>query len=145
MKLDLRLIEHGSALYNKMIELRLHVLLNPIGVPETYIERKKEKDDFLIGAFSDDVLIGCCVLTPRNKDVIQLRQMAVLTTLQGKGVGAAIVAFAEEIAASNGFKLLMMHARSVVVDFYKRCGYEVVGDEFEEVGISHYKMQKRLV
>jgi predicted GNAT family N-acyltransferase len=145
MKLDLRLIEHGSALYDKMIELRLQVLLNPIGVPETYIEREKEKDDCLIGAFSDDVLVGCCVLTPKNKELIQLRQMAVLTAMQGKGVGAAIVSFAEEIATSNGFKILMMHARSVVADFYQRCGYEVVGDEFEEVGISHFRMEKKLV
>ncbi|MBA2328159.1 MAG: GNAT family N-acetyltransferase [Flavisolibacter sp.] len=128
-----------------MIELRLNVLLEPIGVPATYIEREQEKDDLLIGAFNEDIIVGCCVLTPGNKDVIQLRQMAVLTALHGKGVGAAIVEFAEDIAASNGFKILMMHARSVVVDFYRKCGYEIVGDEFEEVGIKHYKMQKKLV
>jgi predicted GNAT family N-acyltransferase len=144
MNLELRLIEHNSLDYEKMIDLRLHVLLEPIGVPKTYIEREKEKDDFLIGAFSDDVLVGCCVLTPKNKNLIQLRQMAVFTAMQGKGVGAAIVSFAEEIAALNGFKILMMHARSVVVDFYRNCGYEFVGEEFEEVGIKHFKMEKRL-
>lgn len=145
MKLDLRLIDHGLDLYDKMIELRLNVLLNPIGVPETYIEKEKEKDDFLIGAFSDDVLVGCCVLTPLNKDLIQLRQMAVLTAVQGKGVGVGIVEFAEQTAISNGYSILLMHARAVVVEFYKKCGYAIVGDEFEEVGIKHFKMQKRLV
>lgn len=145
MDVKLRLLKHKSPVYEKMIELRLNVLLEPIGVPATYIEREQEKDDLLIGAFNEDILVGCCVLTPGNKDVIQLRQMAVLTALHGKGVGAAIVEFAEDIAASNGFKILMMHARSVVVDFYRKCGYEIVGDEFEEVGIKHYKMQKKLV
>ncbi len=145
MDVKLRLLKHKSPAYEKMIELRLNVLLEPIGVPATYIEREQEKDDLLIGAFNEDILVGCCVLTPGNKDVIQLRQMAVLTALHGKGVGAAIVEFAEDIAASNGFKILMMHARSVVVDFYRKCGYEIVGEEFEEVGIKHYKMQKKLV
>ena len=60
-----------------MIALRFTELLTPIGIPVSYIEKEKEKYDILIGAFENNELIGCCVLSPKNDEIIQLRQMAV--------------------------------------------------------------------
>jgi N-acetylglutamate synthase-like GNAT family acetyltransferase len=127
-----------------MITLRITQLLEPIGVPSHYIEKEKEKTDFLIGAFENSEMIGCCVLTPRENGVIQLRQMAVRIDYRGKRVGAAIIEFAEQVARENNFSLLLMHARDPVIDFYKKCGYEIEGDQFFEVGMGHHKMQKQL-
>jgi predicted GNAT family N-acyltransferase len=142
--MEIRTLEHSSAEYDQMITLRVSQLLEPIGVPAAYIEREKEKNDILVGAFEKDEIIGCCVLTPRDPSVIQLRQMTVRTDYRGKDVGRAIVEFAEKLARENNFSLLMMHARNPVIDFYKKCGYTIVGDQFFEVGIGHHKMQKQL-
>jgi predicted GNAT family N-acyltransferase len=38
----------------------------------------------------------------------------------------------------------MMHARTTAVGFYEKLGYKRMGDEFEEVTISHYVMEKDL-
>ena len=142
--MTLRTFQVDSKEYEQMIALRLKVLLEPIGVPASYINRDKEKQDILIGAFEDDEIIGCCVLTKKDEDTLQLRQMAVATEVQGTGVGAAILQFAEETAKARGYKVLMMHARDAVLDFYKKCGYDVAGDLFFEVGIPHHKMEKHL-
>jgi N-acetylglutamate synthase-like GNAT family acetyltransferase len=142
--MELKLIEHNSNEYEQMITLRITQLLEPIGVPSHYIEKEKEKTDFLIGAFENSEMIGCCVLTPRENGVIQLRQMAVRIDYRGKRVGAAIIEFAEQVARENNFSLLLMHARDPVIDFYKKCGYEIEGDQFFEVGMGHHKMQKQL-
>ena len=128
-----------------MIALRMKVLLNPIGVSQSYINTEKEKQDVLIGAFEDDALIGCCILTRVNDSTVQLRQMAVENSLQKKGIGTAIVSFAETMAKEKGYQQLMMHARDNVLDFYRKCGYKIVGEQFFEVGIAHYKMQKQLI
>jgi N-acetylglutamate synthase-like GNAT family acetyltransferase len=127
-----------------MIQLRIKDLLEPIGVPAHYIVPEKEKNDFFIAASEEDEMIGCCVLTPKENGLIQLRQMAVRPDQQGKRIGAAIIQFAEETARENGFTTLMMHARNPVIDFYKKCGYQISGAEFFEVGIGHHKMQKNL-
>jgi predicted GNAT family N-acyltransferase len=37
-----------------------------------------------------------------------------------------------------------MHARKTVMGFYEKLGYKVVGDEFTEVTIGHYTMEKDL-
>ena len=140
----IKLIEHNSSEYQQMVNLRITQLLEPIGVPASYIEKEKEKNDFLIGAFENKEMIGCCVLTPREDGIIQLRQMAVRKDYRGKKIGAAIIEFAEEVAKENDFSTLMMHARDPVIDFYKKCGYEIAGDQFFEVGIGHHKMQKQL-
>lgn len=143
--MDLRLIEINSPEYEQMAQLRLEVLLRPIGVPASYINAQKEKTDLLVGAFEDEQMIGCCVLTPLDNGLMQLRQMAVKTEVQGKGVGATIVAFAEKTARARGFTRLMMHARDVVIHFYQKCGYTIAGEQFTEVGIAHHRMEKALV
>jgi N-acetylglutamate synthase-like GNAT family acetyltransferase len=142
--MTIRLITTGDRDYEQMKALRLEVLLNPIGVPSTYINPEKEKNDFLVAAFDNDNMIGCCLLTPLDEETLQLRQMAVDTKMQGTGVGAAIIEFAEEVAREKGAGLLMMHARDVVIPFYEKCGYTIAGEQFYEVGIPHHRLEKRI-
>lgn len=137
-------IQHGSDAYRQMIQLRNEVLLQPIGIDAAYIKPELEKKDLLLGAFEESHLIGCCVLTPKDNHTVQLRQMAVQKSMQGKGVGVAILSYAEATAKSVGFQTLVLHARSNVVSFYQKSGYVVTGHPFEEVGIEHYKMEKTL-
>jgi GNAT superfamily N-acetyltransferase len=141
--MKIRIIQSGSEDYEQMIGLRVHALLEPIGVPASYIDREKEKEDIFIGAFEDHLIRGCCILTKRNDEIIHLRQMAVLPGLQGKGIGTAIIHFAERIARDRNFKILMMHARDQVIGFYEKCGYVISGEQFFEVGIGHHKMEKQ--
>jgi len=142
--MTIRQIAFGSDEYEQMIALRVSELLAPIGVPASYIEKTREQNDYLIGAFEKHKLIGCCILTPIDNAIIQLRQMAVRSKYRGKGIGTAIIEFAEQLATENKFSILMMHARDPVLDFYKKCGYEIFGNQFFEVGIGHHKMQKQL-
>jgi predicted GNAT family N-acyltransferase len=138
------IIQTGTKDYNDMVDLRMKVLLDPIGIPRSYINPAKEKEDILVGAFEQDELIGCCILTRVNASTLQLRQMAVNDTLQNKGVGRAIISFAEQIAKEKGYHTLMMHARDTVMDFYKKNGYAITGQQFFEVGIGHHRMEKKL-
>jgi GNAT superfamily N-acetyltransferase len=70
--------------------------------------------------------------------------MAVLSGLQGKGIGRVIMTFAENIARDRGFKRLNMHARKTAQGFYEKLGYHMEGPEFEEVTIPHVEMVKGL-
>jgi GNAT superfamily N-acetyltransferase len=75
---------------------------------------------------------------------VRLRQMAVPNNMQGKGVGRALMIFAENIARDLGYKRLSMHARKTALGFYQKLGYSVISPEFEEVTIPHYIMEKVL-
>lgn len=127
-----------------MIKLREDILREPLGLGFTKEELEREKDNMLIGAFDDDQILGCCMLVEENPETVRLRQMAVLNDLQGKGIGRAIMNFAENIARDRGYKTLSMNARKNALGFYEKMGYKVVGNEFIEVTIPHYKMVKNL-
>ena len=127
-----------------MVHLRNEILRKPLGLFFTDEELEKEKDDILMGAFEDERLLGCCLLSPQDKATVRLRQMAVPNSMQGKGVGRALMIFAENIARDLGYKKLCMHARTTARGFYQKLGYTVAGDEFMEVTIPHYIMEKAL-
>jgi predicted GNAT family N-acyltransferase len=52
--------------------------------------------------------------------------------------------FAENVARDLGYKKLCMHARKTATGFYQKLGYSVTGEEFVEVTIPHYTMEKSL-
>jgi predicted GNAT family N-acyltransferase len=59
-------------------------------------------------------------------------------------MGRVLMQFAENLARDRGYKKIMMHARKSAMGFYEKLGYKVVGDEFEEITIPHYIMEKKL-
>ncbi|MBW7890388.1 MAG: GNAT family N-acetyltransferase [Chitinophagaceae bacterium] len=142
--MPLKIIEHNSKEYHQMIELRNEILRKPLGLYFNPEELDSEKDEILLGAFDDDKLIGCCMLSRSDSGSCRLRQMAVDQNLQKKGIGATLIRFAENIARDRGYRTMVMHARKSAVGFYKKFGYVILSDEFEEVTIAHYLMGKRL-
>lgn len=140
----LKQIDHGSREYEQMIRLRNEILRKPLGLSFAEEELAKEKEDILIGAFDDDELLACCLMTKIDNTSLRLRQMAVQNNLQGKGIGASMMNFAELVARDKGYKKLTMHARKTALGFYEKLGYKAIGDEFEEVTLPHYIMEKRL-
>src|SRR5882757_1442184 len=129
----LKIIDHGSKEYQQMVQLRNDMLRKPLGLSLTPDELEKEKEEILIGAFEEDKMLGCCMLIKTDNQTVRLRQMAVLNNLQGKGIGRALMQFAENIARDRGFRKITMHARKTAIGFYEKLGYEVNGAQFEEV------------
>ncbi len=140
----LKIIDHGSREYQQMVHLRNEILRRPLGLQFTPEELEKEKEEILIGAFEEEKMLGCCMLITEAPNSVRLRQMAVLNNLQGKGIGRALMQFAENIARDRGYQKITMHARKTAVGFYEKLGYRISGQEFEEVTIPHYIMEKLL-
>jgi len=140
----LKIIDHGSKEYHQMVQLRNDILRKPLGLKFTPEELEQEKEEILIGAFEEDKMLGCCMLIKNDVQTVRLRQMAVLNNLQGKGIGKALMQFAENIARDRGFRKITMHARTTAIGFYEKLGYNVSGEQFDEVTIPHYVMEKLL-
>lgn len=127
-----------------MVDLRIQILRKPLGLSFTEEELAAENKDILLGCFEDEDLEACCMLTQTDPKTVRLRQMAVSSGLQGKGIGRVLMSFAENIARDHGYRRMTMHARKSAVGFYEKNGYSVCSDEFQEVTIPHYVMEKEL-
>ena len=137
-------IDHGSPEYHKMVKLRDEILRKPLGLAFSREELEKERNDILVGAFDDDKILACCLLTETEPDTVRLRQMAVRKNQQGKGIGHSMMLFAETLARDKGYKKLMMHARDTAIGFYEKQGYKTLGEQFIEVSLPHHLMEKLL-
>lgn len=144
MSLKFTIAEFGSDLHQQSIVLRDNLLRKPLGLKFTDIELALEMDQYHLVGTLDEKVIAVCLLQPLNKFQIKLRQFGVAEEHQKDGVGKKLVHFAECIAGKESFAEVVLHARKSVVSFYAKCGYQVKGDEFEEVGIPHSKMLKVL-
>lgn len=142
--MGLKQIDYGTPEYKQMVELRYQILRQPLGLAFSLEELEEENNDILIAAFDDEDMLGCCMLVPIDNNTLRVRQMAVKDKLQGKGIGASIMSFAENLARDKGYRNIVMHARDTAIGFYEKFGYKVRGDIFTEVNLPHHVMEKRL-
>lgn len=142
--MPIKQIDHGTKEYKQMVELRNEILRKPLGLSFDAEELTRETEDILIAAFEEDKMLGCCLLTKVDKHCVRLRQMAVQNNLQGKGIGAAMMNYAENVARDAGYHKVIMHARKTATGFYEKLGYKISGNEFKEITIPHFVMEKKL-
>ena len=136
-------IKYGGQEYDELVALRDKILRKPLGMHFTKEQLEQEASDYHLAGFYDNKIITGLVLTPFD-DQIKMRQVAVDANFQGKGAGKRLVAFSEVFSRNKGFKKIFCNARDTAVDFYKSCGYQIIGEPFTEIGIKHYKMEKML-
>lgn len=139
------IVPHNTPLYWQTVELRTQVLRKPLGLFFTNEQLNAENLDTHIALLNDlQQVIGVLILVfdTQNKKV-KMRQVAIHPALQGKGLGTAIVQFAEQYAHKQNYRHLYCHARVSAVNFYEKMQYQTVGNLFTEVGIPHFYMEKK--
>ena len=140
--IEIQIVEFNSVLQKKSIELRTKILREPLGLAFTAEELAEEVNQIHIVATNKEAVIGVLVLKIMSDTLLKMRQVAVDFDFQKIGIGKKMIEFSEEYAKSNNYKKLELHARDVAKEFYLMLGYDIVGDEFMEVGIPHSEMVK---
>jgi predicted GNAT family N-acyltransferase len=92
------------------------------------------------------VCVGSLVLAEMaespGKKAFQIRGMATAPDARNRGFGRAIVKACVELARQEKADLLWCNARVSATEFYRKMGFEVVGNEFDipDVG-PHFRMR----
>jgi GNAT superfamily N-acetyltransferase len=137
-------IEYRSPWYDAELALREEILRQPLGLSLADEDLSAEANQWHFGLVDGERLVACLILVPRAANSGQLRQMAVDSRWQNRGLGRQLVEQVEQVAADRGITHLMLHARSEAIGFYERLGYQIEGEPYIEVGIAHQTMSKRL-
>lgn len=125
------------------IELRREVFVGEQGVSEADEFDGREEECVHVLAVDDGRVVGCCRLLPDGERV-KLGRMVVASGRRREGIAAAMLAEADRQAAALGAALITLSAQTYVVSLYEQAGYEVTSGTFDEVGIEHVRMEKRL-
>ena len=129
------------------LKIRYAVFVDEQGVPFE-LEKDGYDDD---GAPCEHYLItesGKCVGTFRvildEGSAAHIGRFCVLPEYRKKGYGAAALAFAQKEYAARGYEKLVLGAQCHAVPFYEKCGFNVVSDVYDDAGIPHRDMEKKL-
>jgi predicted GNAT family N-acyltransferase len=139
-----KVISHNSPEYVAEVALRHAILRQPLGLSFSADQLFTEADSCHIGCYVDEELVGCLVLKPIDVGDVQMRQVAVAESMQGKGVGRMMVKYSEALAKQQGFRKMVLHARETAIPFYELLGYAKVGNRFMEITLPHWAMAKVL-
>jgi predicted GNAT family N-acyltransferase len=124
--------------------LRTVVFVDEQKVPVA-LERDAHDDDaFHAVALDEGRCVGTGRLVVEPGRVGRVGRMAVDRAWRRAGVGARLLAALEERARALGLREIDLHAQCYVEPFYRRHGYAREGEVFEEAGIDHVVMRKRL-
>ncbi|HZW63924.1 MAG TPA: GNAT family N-acetyltransferase [Flavobacteriaceae bacterium] len=114
------------------------------------LEGDNKEDTLHLGLYCSSQLIGVATFLKNacklfsDTEQYQLRGMAILQSHQGKGLGHLLLEKGEFLL-QNKCTLIWCNAREKAVSFYKKHGYNILGESFEieDIGI-HYKMYKKI-
>jgi predicted GNAT family N-acyltransferase len=125
-------------------DLRVHVFVEELGVDAS--EELDELDALAtqIVALDDSGVIATCRLRDVGEGTWKLERMAVEARLRKLGVGATLLAGAEEEARAEGAREMLLHAQRRAEAFYAANGYVAEGETFVEAEIEHIAMRKAL-
>jgi predicted GNAT family N-acyltransferase len=139
-----REVPRDSPEYVAAIRLREAILRKPLGLVLSAEEMAAEPEcRHFVGVMGTDV-VATLLLKPLDAQTVKMRQVAVEPAMQGSGIGAGLVRFAEAAARELGFKTIVAHARATAVPFYLRLGYATEGELFIENTIPHQLVTKAL-
>jgi predicted GNAT family N-acyltransferase len=124
--------------------LRVQVFQIGQGVaPEIDFDGKDETAEHLL-AYLDNQPVGTARITYLAPKTAKIERLAVLSTARGLGIGKKLMEKAVEVAAQNDVEEVVIHAQEYVKSLHQKVGFEQVGERFDEAGIPHVKMIKRL-
>jgi predicted GNAT family N-acyltransferase len=124
--------------------LRTRVFVDEQGVPPE-IEQDAE-DATAVHVLSRDAgerVVATGRLLVRGGSAV-IGRMAADPAVRGRGHGSAVLAELHREAVRRGVTEVELHAQLPARRFYERAGYTAVGEVYEEAGIAHVTMRRRL-
>jgi predicted GNAT family N-acyltransferase len=125
------------------LALREEVLVGEQGVTVAADRDGRDPEALHLVAVDGEVL-GTCRLLIEPGGTARFGRLCVRASARGRGIAAALLAAAEEEARAAGARRIGMHAQTDALPLYERAGFVPYGERFDEEGIEHLGMEKRL-
>ena len=124
--------------------LRRAVFVVEQGVPEDLERDELDPGATHVVALEGGRCVGTGRLVVQAGGVGRVGRMAVDRAHRRRGAGDRVLEALEERARAAGLREIELHAQCYVEAFYLRHGYAPEGEVFEEAGIDHVVMRKKL-
>lgn len=138
--MELKILNNSN---EEIMELRTQTFVVEKNVPKEIEFDGKDAEYTHFCLYEGDKLIACARVNV-EKECLHAGRVAVTSELRGKGYGRILFEHIEEYAKENGLKTIELGAIETAVEFYKKIGFETVGEYFMEAGWPHINMIKKI-
>jgi predicted GNAT family N-acyltransferase len=142
-KLTYKLMASDADL-RRAFDVRRQVFVREQGISEDLVFDNNDRDALHVVVMAGERIIGTARVRFLGSNEAKLERMAVTKYFRHKGIGKGIISFLNEELRGKQVQQIVIHAQEGAVEFYKSCGFQESGSPFQEAGIKHIKMHKRL-
>lgn len=136
-------VADNNILYNQCLTIRKRVFVEEQNVPmDREVDEHEDISTHIL--LIDEEPIATVRYRPEDDRMIKVERMAVLPHARGRRLGRELMAFVHSHASDNGYTRAKLGAQVHAIEFYKKLGYTVSSDEFEDAGIPHVYMERDL-
>jgi putative N-acetyltransferase (TIGR04045 family) len=138
-------IAHDSREIAAALALREEVFCVEQGVPlDADRDGLDDQAIHVVAVEEHGALAGTCRVVLEGPGSARFGRLCVRRDARGLGLAAALLAEAERQATAAGARRMVLHAQTSALSLYRRAGYEGEGEPFDEEGIEHLRMARRL-
>lgn len=141
--LTIKLVETDDELLDAKW-IRMNVFQKEQGISASTDFDGNDKEAAHIVAYLKEMPAGTARIRLLGSGAAKIERMAVLREFRKRGIGSQVVKYALHILKKERIKIVRLSSQEQVKDFYKQFGFSEVGGVFDEAGIRHIMMEKRL-
>ena len=122
-------------------KLRYDTFVIERGVPQE-LEFDGKDSEFLHFTLWEEDEVVACLRVNENGNLLHMGRFAVKKELRKNGYGRILMEKLCEYAKEKGYSGVELSAVETAVGFYKKQGFETIGDYYLETGVPHIYMKK---
>ena len=139
---SVKIIKPGGDLSDAM-KVRIPVFVEEQNIPEDHEVDKNDKISYHAVLYDDNIPVACGRLYYTD-NVAHIGRVAVLKQHRRKGYATAVCRKLIDVAVSHNINDITLDAQKYVVELYEKLGFKVVGEEFLDENIPHFKMVMKI-
>ncbi len=129
--------------FEQALTIRFKVFVDEQKVPVEEEQDSYDSTAVHFGAFYDNKIIGTgrvAVIDEQGK----IGRLAVLKQYRGLGIGMTLINTIIDYCKERGLSQVYLGAQLQAIPFYEKVGFRAEGDIFDDAGIPHRIMRKKL-
>jgi predicted GNAT family N-acyltransferase len=135
---SIKIIKPGED-FSEAMKIRIPVFVEEQEIPKENELDEKDKISYHAVLYENTIPVACGRLYYTD-NIAHIGRVAVLKQYRRKGYATAVCKKLIDLAVSHKTNDITLDAQKYVVELYEKLGFKVVGDEFLDENIPHFKM-----
>ncbi|MFC6175365.1 GNAT family N-acetyltransferase [Companilactobacillus huachuanensis] len=133
-----------SDVYQDSLKIRKAVFVKEQGVPQNLEIDDSENKCTYFNIYLNHQAVATARFSPTEDNGVHIQRVAVLKDFRQQQLGSELIEIIIKYARENNYSYAILGAQNHAQEFYKKLGFDVVGEQYTEVGIQHHDMKLNL-